>query len=91
MYDSNPLVGGILAAAVGAALGSTIPVSRQEREKLGSVGLKAREMATEQKDQLTSKAMEKKDELLQKADEKLQQGQQRPISEESFILTDRNA
>jgi hypothetical protein len=76
MYDSNPLVGGILAAAVGAALGSTIPVSRQEQDKLGSVGLKAREMASEQKDQLTSKAMEKKDELLEKADEKLQQGQQ---------------
>jgi ElaB/YqjD/DUF883 family membrane-anchored ribosome-binding protein len=76
MYDSNPLVGGILAAAVGAALGSTIPVSRQEQEKLGSVGLKAREMASEQKDELTSKAMEKKDELLEKVDEKLQQGQQ---------------
>ena len=76
MYDSNPLVGGMLAAAVGAALGSTIPVSRQEQEKLGSVGVKAREMASEQKDQLTSKAMEKKDELLEKADEKLQQGQQ---------------
>ena len=29
-------------------------------------------MASEQKDQLTSKAMEKKDELLEKADEKLQ-------------------
>ena len=118
IYDSNPLVGGILAAAVGAALGSTIPVSRQEQEKLGSVGLKARETASEQKDQLTSKAMEKKDELLEKADEKLQQGEQRAepeqarptepafqtarstetgsgdqrtISEESFILTERNA
>jgi hypothetical protein len=73
MYGSNPLVGGILAAAVGAALGSTIPVSRQEQEKLGRVGAKAREAASEQKDQLTSKAMEKKDELLERADEKLQQ------------------
>ena len=77
LYGSNPVVGGILAAAVGAALGSTLPVSRQEQEKLGSVGQKAREMASEQKDQLTSKAMEKKDELLEKADQKLQpQGQQ---------------
>lgn len=78
MYESGPLVGGILAAAVGAALGSTIPVSRQEQEKLGSVGLKAREMASEQKDQLTSKAMEKKDELLEKADEKLQREEPMP-------------
>ena len=76
MYSSNPIVGGILAAAVGAALGSTIPVSRQEQEKLGSLGAKARDVASEQKDQLTSKAMEKKDQLLDKADEKLQQGQQ---------------
>jgi hypothetical protein len=76
IYDSNPLISGILAAAVGAALGSTIPVSRQEQEKLGSVGRKAREMANEQKDELTSKAKEKKDELVEKADDKLQHGQQ---------------
>jgi hypothetical protein len=72
MYASNPLVGGILAAAVGAALGSTIPVSRQEQEKLGPMGAKARDMASEQKEQLTSTAMEKKDEMLEKVDEKLQ-------------------
>jgi hypothetical protein len=75
-YDSNPLVGGILAAAVGAALGSALPVSRQEQEKLGALGHKARDMASEQKDQLTSRAMETKDQLLDKADEKLAQGQQ---------------
>lgn len=75
MYSSNPLVGGILAAAVGAALGSTIPVSRTEQEKLRGVGEKARDMASQQKDQLTSKAMEKKDQLLDKADQKLEQSQ----------------
>ena len=73
LYSSNPLIGGILAAAVGAAFGSALPVSRQEQEKLGSLGSKAREMADEQKEQLKSKAMEKKDELLEMADEKLQQ------------------
>jgi ElaB/YqjD/DUF883 family membrane-anchored ribosome-binding protein len=75
MYDSNPLVGGILAAAVGAALGSAVPISRQEQDKLGSVGAKARDMASEQKDQLASQAREKKDELLEKADQKMQQSQ----------------
>jgi hypothetical protein len=64
-YSSNPLVGGILAAAVGAALGSALPVSRQEQEKLGSLGSKARDLASEQKEQLTSAAMEKKDQLLE--------------------------
>lgn len=73
LYDSNPLVGGILAAALGAALGSAVPLSRTEQKKLGDVGAKARDMASEQKDQLTSQAMEKKDELLEKADRSLQQ------------------
>lgn len=84
-YDSNPLVGGILAAALGAALGSTIPVSRTEQEKLGALGSKARDMANERKDQLTEQAMQKKDELLEKADQKLQQGQEqsRPESQQS--------
>ena len=75
LYGSKPLVGGMLAAAVGAAFASAVPVSRQEKEKLGILGLKARDMASEQKDLLISKAMEKKDELPEKADEKLQQGQ----------------
>jgi hypothetical protein len=83
LYDSNPLVGGILAAALGAALGSTVPISRKERETLGDLGAEARNMVSEQKDELASKAMEKKDELLEQADEKLQpssgseQGRQR--------------
>jgi hypothetical protein len=72
-YESNPLVGGILAAAFGAALGSGLPISRKEQDTLGSVGEKARDMASEQKDQITSKLSEKKDEVLEKADEKLQQ------------------
>lgn len=72
MYSSNPLIGGILAAAVGAALGSSLPVTRQEQEKLGDIGAKARDMASEQKDHLVDQAMEKKDELVQRADETLQ-------------------
>lgn len=72
-YSSNPLVGGILAAAVGAAFGSTLPITRQEQETLGNVGEKARNVATEHKDQIASKLSEKKDEVLEKADQKLQQ------------------
>ena len=71
-YDSNPLVGGILAAAVGAALGSGLPITRQEQDTLGDLGEKARDMAGEQKDQLASKLHETKDQMLEKADEKLQ-------------------
>ena len=72
-FYTNPLVGGILAAAVGAAFGSSIPISQREQETLGNVGEKARDMASEQKDEITSKLSEKKDEMLDKADQKIQQ------------------
>ena len=65
-YGGNPLIGGLIAAAAGAALGSSIPISRQEQEQLGRVGAKARTMADEQ-------VREKKDELVREADEKLQE------------------
>jgi hypothetical protein len=73
LFAGNPLVSGILAAALGAALGSTIPVSRTEQEKLGGIGGKALDMANDGKEALASQAREKKDELLEKADQKLQQ------------------
>lgn len=72
LYDSNPLVGGILAAAVGAALGWGIPISRKEQETMGDIGAEAREMISEQKDQLTDQLREKKDQLVDRVDEKLQ-------------------
>jgi hypothetical protein len=89
-YSSSPLVGGIIAAAVGAALGSTVPISRTEQDKLGSLGGKARDMASERKDQLVSQASEKKDELLDKADQKLrpddqQQGQREPAFQSAGV------
>jgi hypothetical protein len=72
LYEDNPLVVGILAAAVGAGIGSAVPISRREQQTLGQAGADARDMIAQQKDELTSKAMEKKDELLEKADETLQ-------------------
>jgi hypothetical protein len=77
LYEANPLIGGLAAAVVGLALGSTLPVTETEQENLGEIGGKARGALSEQKDQFTSMAMEKKDELLDKADESLRpQGQQ---------------
>lgn len=71
MYDANPLIGGILAAAIGAAFGSALPVTRQEKDSLGSIGQKARNTISEQTEQVGSKVREKKDELLEKADASL--------------------
>ena len=72
-YTENPFVGGLIAAAVGAALGSAIPLTRTEKEKLGGLGQKARAAASEQKDAVTEKLREKKDELVERADQGLQQ------------------
>jgi ElaB/YqjD/DUF883 family membrane-anchored ribosome-binding protein len=71
-YTGNPLVGGILAAAVGAAFGSALPVTRQEQDKLGGIGQKARDVIDENKEQVTSQLREKKDQLLDKADAAIQ-------------------
>jgi len=59
LYTGNPLVGGILAAALGAAVGSAFPTTRTEQEKLGSLGEKAHDMAIETKDSLVEKADDK--------------------------------
>ena len=68
LYSMNPLVSGILAAAIGAAFGSALPVTRQEKDSLGSLGQKARDAVSQQNEQLGSIVREKKDELLEKAD-----------------------
>ena len=73
LYSDNPLVGGILAAAIGAAFGSALPVTRKEKDALGSIGQKARDVVSAQTDQVTAQVREKKDELLDKADAALKQ------------------
>ena len=92
-YASNPLVGGIVAAAIGATLGSALPVTRTEKEKLAPLGNKARDMIDEHKEEVTSKLREKKDELLDRADQKLQSTQGGSSREERpeapFIIGDR--
>ncbi len=68
LYAGNPLVGGIIAAALGAAFASALPITRQEQEKLGGVSKKARDVIDDNKDEVTAQLREKKDEMLDKAD-----------------------
>lgn len=72
LYVANPLVGGIIAAAVGAIFGSALPITRQEQDKLGTLGDKARDVIDDNKEQVTSQLRDKKDQLLDKADAALQ-------------------
>ena len=91
LYAGNPLVGGIVAAAVGAALGSALPITRTEQDKLGPLGAKARDVVDEHKEELGEKLREKKDELLGRADQKLQSGRAgEPARQDApFIIGDR--
>lgn len=63
-YSSNPLAGGFAAAAVGALLGSLIPVSSAEETTLGGIGQKARDLATDQKDKMMGAVREQKDQFV---------------------------
>lgn len=55
-YEQNPLVGGLIAAAVGAILGAVIPETSYEDEMLGEYGDAARSKAGELADTAKSKA-----------------------------------
>ncbi|MES2492121.1 MAG: DUF3618 domain-containing protein [Pseudomonadota bacterium] len=68
-YGSNPLIGGLIAAAVGAIAGTAMPLSRVEDEKLADLGEIARDTFDEQKDRLVSAAREKKDQLIDKVEQ----------------------
>lgn len=74
LFESNPLAGGLIAAAIGAAVGSALPLSRAEQEKLGELGEQARTLASEQKESLANTLREKKDEMVDRAESRLQQG-----------------
>lgn len=74
LFDGNPLVAGLAAAAVGAIFGTALPMTRAEDRNLSGLGEQARDLAGEQKDKLTSAAREKKDELVAKAEERTRPG-----------------
>lgn len=69
LYTSTPLVGGLAAAAVGAAFGALLPITETEQEQLSGVGEKARELAGDQKDKLAEVVREKKDALVAKVEQ----------------------
>lgn len=55
-YKANPMVGGLIAAAIGAVLGAVIPDTRFEDEQLGDLGEQARSEAGNLADTAKSKA-----------------------------------
>ena len=63
IYKQNPLVGGLLMAALGAAVGAAVPISEVETEKLGAIGDQARAKIAEGGAVVVDKAKEKVDAL----------------------------
>lgn len=72
MYSSNPMVGGLVAAGVGALFGAILPISRTEEERFSGLADTARGMASEQKDRLAEAVREKKDQLIASVEEQAQ-------------------
>jgi ElaB/YqjD/DUF883 family membrane-anchored ribosome-binding protein len=76
VYASNPLVGGLAAAAVGALLGSLLPATAAEEGALAGIGQKARDIAAEQKDKIVEVARDQKDQLVSAAEDLVSTAQQ---------------
>ena len=57
-YAQNPMIGGLIAAAIGAVLGAVIPSSEFEDDQLGSIGRDARSKASSLADTAKDKASE---------------------------------
>ena len=74
-YQSNPLIGGMVAALVGALAGAAAPITRTEEEQVGKLGASALDAAKGKAHELADMARDKKDELVEKADQKMSEGQ----------------
>ena len=71
-YRSNPMVGGLIAAAIGAVLGAVIPDTKWEDEQLGDLGEQARSKASDVADTAKAKASDLADQGKKKATEAAQ-------------------
>ncbi len=71
LYNSNPLVGGAIAALVGLIAGSAAPATRKERQMLANHAESTLDTAKAHGQNLAEKARSKKDAALEKAERKV--------------------
>ena len=83
-FEQNPMVGGLIAAAVGAILGAVIPDSHFEDETLGSLGDQARDAASD----LADKGQAKAAQLAERGKEKVAAGAQSALDKADASLDD---
>jgi len=72
LYSGNPLLGGLVAAIVGAVAGSALPVTDMEESRLGDLGRQAKDALAAGTSKLGSQLHEQKDTLVEQADAALQ-------------------
>ncbi|WP_343342825.1 DUF3618 domain-containing protein [Sphingomicrobium sp. XHP0239] len=72
-FFDNPMIGGLIAAAVGAVAGAAVPSTRTEREYLGDTGRKAIDRAEDKAMDAERQAMQKKDEMVERADRRMEE------------------
>src|SRR3546814_1972692 len=70
-YYDNPLVGGFVAALLGAVAGAVIPASQKEEDYLGDTGAKVLDTAEEKARTLGNEALAQNDEVVQRAEENM--------------------
>ncbi len=81
-YERNPMVGGLIAAAVGAILGAVIPDTRYEDETLGALGEEARSKAAG----LVEQGKEKAADLAEQGKRKAAEGAHKALDQADATL-----
>lgn len=71
VYKDNPLLGGLVAAFLGALAGSALPASRFEEKQFGPLGAKAIGEAKSEAHRVAEQARDKKDDIVEKAQDRL--------------------
>lgn len=67
LFFDNPLLGGLIAATVGAVAGTAIPITDMEEEKMGGLGEQALDMAEDKASEAADMAKKEKDKVVDAA------------------------
>lgn len=85
LYNQNPLIGGLLAAIVGAVAATSVPITDVEQAGLGDLGRKAKDALGASTDKMGVQLRETKDQLLDKAEASLHSSASEPQQRDTGV------